>query len=241
MTTTTISCPYCRRQYTMNLDLESLSRVKKRAKCTRCGKIFDLALRLDPKHEAADPGDRQPVVVAVPSTSQPASAPPTPKATLAGLPPILPPARPSRLPFEERVPPAAVHDPTSTAAATPAAPTAAAAPSAPTVAAARAAPAGVEADDYAYDIETSYGEEAEGAVAHAEEPSAAPPPMEPAEAQPPSPPPPQRPAAATPPPKAPAQPVDPGAWPWREFVANLGDLPRFRSESAVALEKLLTE
>ena len=41
-----ISCPHCRRQYTMKIDPERLQRLKTRATCGRCGKTFDAASRI---------------------------------------------------------------------------------------------------------------------------------------------------------------------------------------------------
>lgn len=41
-----ISCPYCRRQYTMKLDREEIERDKRRATCGRCGNSFELASRI---------------------------------------------------------------------------------------------------------------------------------------------------------------------------------------------------
>ena len=46
----TISCPHCRRQYTMKIDPERLQRLKTRATCGRCGKTFDAASRISPAH-----------------------------------------------------------------------------------------------------------------------------------------------------------------------------------------------
>jgi len=42
----TISCPHCRRQYTIKIDPERLQRLKTRATCGRCGKTFDAASRI---------------------------------------------------------------------------------------------------------------------------------------------------------------------------------------------------
>ena len=41
-----ISCPHCRRQYTMKVDPERLQRLKMRATCGRCGNSFDVASRI---------------------------------------------------------------------------------------------------------------------------------------------------------------------------------------------------
>ncbi len=46
LTDVTISCPHCRRQYTMKIDPERLQRLKTRATCGRCGKTFDAASRI---------------------------------------------------------------------------------------------------------------------------------------------------------------------------------------------------
>jgi hypothetical protein len=46
LTEVTISCPHCRRQYTMKIDPERLQRLKTRATCGRCGKTFDAASRI---------------------------------------------------------------------------------------------------------------------------------------------------------------------------------------------------
>jgi hypothetical protein len=49
----TISCPHCRRQYTMKIDPERLQRLKTRATCGRCGKTFDAATRIVTGHQPA--------------------------------------------------------------------------------------------------------------------------------------------------------------------------------------------
>jgi hypothetical protein len=41
-----ISCPHCRRQYTMKVDPERLQRLKMRATCGRCGNSFDVGSRI---------------------------------------------------------------------------------------------------------------------------------------------------------------------------------------------------
>ncbi|MDB4967631.1 MAG: hypothetical protein JWN44_3320 [Myxococcales bacterium] len=66
----TISCPHCRRQYTMKVDPERLQRLKMRATCGRCGNSFDVGSR-----------------IAAPS-------PPMPKLDLSTLQRIPPPAPP---------------------------------------------------------------------------------------------------------------------------------------------------
>ena len=74
----TISCPHCRRQYTMKIDPERLARLKTRATCGRCGNTFDAASRIVPASEATtDPKlprlDVTPTPVAqlVPTTPSP--------------------------------------------------------------------------------------------------------------------------------------------------------------------------
>jgi len=52
MADVTISCPHCRRQYTMKIDPERLQRLKTRATCGRCGNTFDVASRITPPSEA---------------------------------------------------------------------------------------------------------------------------------------------------------------------------------------------
>jgi hypothetical protein len=75
----TISCPHCRRQYTMKIDPERLQRLKTRATCGRCGKTFDVASRITPpSHEpATEPKLRRyepPAPVAQPTpTAKPAA------------------------------------------------------------------------------------------------------------------------------------------------------------------------
>ena len=41
-----ISCPHCRREYHLRLDLDKLTRVRTRAVCSRCRKSFDIGSRV---------------------------------------------------------------------------------------------------------------------------------------------------------------------------------------------------
>jgi hypothetical protein len=71
----TISCPHCRRQYTMKADLERLQRVKTRATCGRCRNSFDVASRIVAPFGAPPPTEAP--VNALPKLRPP--APPKPR------------------------------------------------------------------------------------------------------------------------------------------------------------------
>jgi hypothetical protein len=75
----TISCPHCRRQYTMKTDPERLQRVKTRATCGRCRNTFDVASRIVAPAGAAPPTEAPPssAPAALPKLRPP--PPPKPK------------------------------------------------------------------------------------------------------------------------------------------------------------------
>ena len=70
MADVTISCPHCRRQYTMKIDPERLQRLKTRATCGRCGKTFDVASRITPASQETITEPKLPRVEAPPPASQ---------------------------------------------------------------------------------------------------------------------------------------------------------------------------
>jgi hypothetical protein len=78
-----ISCPHCRRQYTMKIDPERLQRLKTRATCGRCGKTFDVASRIAAASEAIT----EPKLPRYESPPPAAKLVPTPKAS-GNTPPV---------------------------------------------------------------------------------------------------------------------------------------------------------
>src|SRR5439155_5761468 len=85
-TDVTISCPHCRRQYTMKVDPERLQRLKMRATCGRCGNSFDVGSRI-----AALPGSGpKPDLSTLQRIPAPAAPPMTNTATRPGATPTQP-------------------------------------------------------------------------------------------------------------------------------------------------------
>ncbi|HEX8953191.1 MAG TPA: hypothetical protein VF945_15155, partial [Polyangia bacterium] len=70
----TISCPHCRRTYTMRVDPERLKRLKTRATCGRCGNTFDAASRIVPPAEATTEPKLPRIDVAAAPVTQPQPA-----------------------------------------------------------------------------------------------------------------------------------------------------------------------
>lgn len=84
----TISCPHCRRQYTMKIDPERLQRLKTRATCGRCGKTFDVASRITPAGAEPATEPKLPRIDVVPprvSELQPTPKPPVTATTTPDL------------------------------------------------------------------------------------------------------------------------------------------------------------
>ncbi|MEC7523252.1 MAG: hypothetical protein VYE22_25455 [Myxococcota bacterium] len=51
-----IRCPKCFRQYSLELDLEKLKRLRRRAQCGRCGESFDVGERLAAERAGVEAG-----------------------------------------------------------------------------------------------------------------------------------------------------------------------------------------
>jgi hypothetical protein len=70
LTDVKISCPHCRRHYSMKIDPERLQRLKTRATCGRCGKTFDVASRIMPPSTEPVTEPKLPRVDAPPPAAQ---------------------------------------------------------------------------------------------------------------------------------------------------------------------------
>lgn len=69
-----IRCPKCFRQYSLQLDLEKLKRLRRRAQCGRCGESFDVGERLAAERAGGEQrrGSRRPTRRPPPTESEPA-------------------------------------------------------------------------------------------------------------------------------------------------------------------------